>query len=51
MTSMQKLGSERFLKFVTCLRILLFLNNSPLVIFVDGADGEGKKIGYFLWTS
>ena len=41
MTSTQK-GSE-FLKFVSCLRILLFLNNISIVLFCKLGVGAGVK--------
>ena len=47
MTSRRK---GEVLKFVTCLRILLFLKIDLLSIFADGVSG-GQKIGRFLWTS
>ena len=52
MTSTQT-GGGGVLKFVTCLWILVFLNNRFIFIFVDGGVGEGggKKIGNFLWAS
>ena len=40
---------EIVLKFITCLRILLFLNNRSIVHLLR--MGEGHKVGHFLWTS
>ena len=39
------------LNFATCLRILLFLNNSPIVHFCTWRDWEVCKIGHILWAS
>ena len=50
MTSTRK-GGRGVLKFVTCLRILLFLNNRSIVYFCGWCEQGVKKIGHFLWTS
>ena len=54
MTSAQK-GGEEVSKFVTCLRILLFLSNRSinlLFIFANERGGSGsQKNGHFLWMS
>ena len=50
MMSIQK-GGWGVLKFATCLRILLFLNNRSIVHFWDGRGRGGQKLGQFLWTS
>ena len=42
-------GGGGVLKFVTCLWILLFLNNRSIVHFCGW--WKDKKIGNFLWTS
>ena len=39
------------LKLVTCLWILLFLNNRSIVHFFGWWGYGGQKIGHFLWTS
>ena len=52
MTSTRK-GGGGVLKFVICLRILLFLNNRSIVQFCEwrglgwGGGAGGQKIGYF----
>ena len=49
MASAQK-GDKKVLKFVACLRILLFLKNRSIVHFCEGevgVGGGGQKISYF----
>ena len=51
MVSTWKRGAS-ILIFVTCLWILLFLNNKSIVHFcVCGHEGRGHKIIHFVWKS
>ena len=44
-------GGGGVLKFVTCLQILLFLNNIFIIHLCGWWGWGGQKLSHFLWTS